>query len=219
MSTTAQLVERIRILAIQVGARSTITDKEILQVGVNPIARAVVAQALTISKSTTIPVLAGTASYAVPSTVAPFLKASAVNYGTAKTVLEWKDNTFIAGLTTTGQPLYWTFWDNKIRLGPVPVANDTLYFDAYGGPTPCVEQTQAATTDELIFPSDAEDAVVYGSALVVCTVTNETTRQRAYAEMYQQKLVEIKQRLNPSGDIAATIQDGFPDDAAFLAFV
>jgi len=162
---------------------------------------------------------AGQAFYPIPASVVPFIRATSVRIGADRRALEHRTNSEIASISTVGQPLYWTYWDNALRLGPVPTGVETIFFDAYGGPAPALEVTPASVVDEILFSPDAEDAVVYGSSSSLCAITNESSRAADYAALYKSKIDIIRARLSPSADAYSNrdqVRDAFRGDNNFF---
>lgn len=218
MATTAALVDRVRILMVNRGTRATYTDADIISAALNPVAREVSAVALVSSKSSQTTSVAQQQDYSLPTAITPFLKMSKITYGSTRKELIYLDNNVMSKELVYGEPEYWTIWDNKLRLYPIPSASaETIRLDAYGGPIPCTEQSPAASTDELSFPADAEDALVYGAAAIMCGVDREMERAAFYKSEYNGKLGQIRSRLAPNEDRPVSIQDRFEGDAYFFA--
>lgn len=218
MLTTATLLDRIRQYAVQSGSGASHEDKIIIATCLNPAARRVAASVLAASRSETVAVTGGNQYADIPSTLQPFVRSSAVLYGAARRPLTYVSNEEIARLTGTGEPEYWTLFNNRIRVGPTPASAGTIYLDAYGGPAPCAEQTPAATTDELGFPADAEDAVCLAAASTYCVMLGESTRASQYAELAAEALRTARLRLSPAGEDDFVLEDRSPVPGYFLHF-
>ena len=197
MSTTASLVNRIRVLAVQSGSRSKIEDADLISTALNPSARKVAADCLNYSKFETITLQVGLSIYSLPSTLAPFLRAASVTLGVNRWPLAWVLYENLAQITSSGQPSYWTIFDNKFIVRPTPSAADTIYIDAFGAAPPCAEITPASSTDELGFLLDAEDAVVFDAASVLCMITK---KQNNYDQQAVAAMSRVKRRLTSGGE-------------------
>lgn len=215
-STTLQLVDRVRRNILNSGDRETFTDSDIIADGLNPIAREIAAVALAITKSDTITTANGTRSYAVPSSVSPMVRSAAITYGSSRKRLIWREHAENVTDTTSGEPVYWSLWEDKIELVPTPNSIDTVFVDAYGGPAPAVEQSPAASTDELGLGRDVEDALVYGASSLLSAIDREPEREQTFFQRYQAKLNQLRQKLAPDNDVPLSIDDGFTDDAYFI---
>lgn len=215
-STTLQLVDRVRRNILNSGDRETFTDLEIISEGLNPTAREVVAVALAASKSETITTVAGTREYSVPAAISPFIRNAAMTYGASRKRLLWREHAENVTDTSSGEPQWWSFWNNKLEFAPTPSASgQTIYVDAYGGPAPAVEQSPAASTDEFDFARDEEDALVFGASSVMAAIDREPEREQTFFQRYQSKLQQIRMKLAPDNDVPASIDDGFQEDAFF----
>lgn len=216
-NATTTLVGRIQDLVLQGGSRKTLTPLQIIRSGLNPAARRVNAEALVASKSETISVLAGTQDYALPAGTTPFLRSSAILWGDERRQVVYRDNSFIAQLTGSGDPEYWTLWGEGMRIGPRPRSNGTLYVDAHGGPPPCTESDTPAVVDELRFPSDAEDAAVFEAARILCVIVGEDARGTKYERMAMERMAALRRRLAPDDDepaekqVPSAVADGLLD--------
>lgn len=220
MASTRALVDRIRIMTVQIGPRSTLTDDQIIASAVNPTAREVAAEALAASKSVTITLSGGVASYSFPSSVSPFMRAASVTFGSAKKPLTYLDRAEIALVLAagSGEPRHWSVWDNRFIVAPTPISAETVYLDAYGGPAPCGETTPASSLDELGFPADAEDAVVFGASAIISAVTNEPKRQESNDALYRAKLATIRKRFAPDADNPQSARYADAIDHQFVSF-
>jgi hypothetical protein len=204
-TATVTLVNRVLENALQAGDRGAYTAAQVIQIALNPAVREVAAAALTNAKSTTIAVVAGTQDYAISSLVAPFFKSSAILWGPTRRPVVYRDNSIIQAMTYSGEPEFWTLFDNKLRLGPRVGASGTLYVDAYGGPPPLVETTPASGADELGWRADAEDVAVLRASQHMCTLVGEGERGRDYERMFVERLALLRQVLAPDDDAVVRI--------------
>ena len=197
MSTTAALVARIRVLAVQSGSRAKHSDAEIISAALNPSARRIASDCLSYTKFETIQTQIGISDYTLPVDLAPFLRAASVTFGTRRRPLAYVLYEQLAAIppSAMGIPQMWTIFGDKFCVRPFPSSVDNIYIDAFGSAVPCSEVTPAVQVDELGFLSDAEDAVCFDAADTICSITNQGSRQNTFEKKAQAAMYRVKRRL------------------------
>lgn len=218
-STTAELVARVRDLLVDSGTGKTFSDDVVIRSGLNPTAREIAVLALSESDSVTLATVGGTRSYNLPAGIVPFVRISAITHGASRTPLAYMERSDMAQQTSTGTPTHWTIYANTIQFHPIPSGVDTVYIDAENGADAAVVSDPAAITDEFGFTRDVEDALVYGSASVLCAINREPEREASYARKYADKISQLRRKLQPDGQGLACIDQRDASDDYFNSYI
>lgn len=155
---------------------------------------------------TSVPTVIGQRAYTLPSLV---IAIKRIEYNGIKLdpIDFQEDDTLTlssANTTSTGTPLYYALWNNKVYLRPVPDAVQTLTIYAYKEPT----QTTTVTT-ELDVPTMYHLNIVDFLLKTMCAKDGNMVSAKYYEERWDKAVLEaIKwQRKRRRGDSFVTVKN------------
>lgn len=218
MSTTPDIILRIRDNIRDSGPGVRYDDEVIVRSGINPTLREMEARTLSRLVSATISSVAGQGIYALPASIRTAYLFEGVFYGTSKIPLRWREhNENAAYIGGNGIPRWWSIVGakNDLELSPAPNASgDNIFVEAYASPSLA---TPVSSTDELSLALDTEDCLISGASWRMAVIDSEIAKADRFFGQYRDRISLLRQKLAPDRGDLPSIVDGSGFDEAYLA--
>lgn len=223
MITTPALILRIRDLVRDGDTRFRYDDDVYVRSAINPTLRELEQNSFTRSRTATITLVGGQADYPFLTTpnlsaLGPIYAVERVSFGSSERPLRWKERFTHVGPPTTGEPVFWTLWNDGISFDPIPATGgEIVRLDVYCSPLVVTESSPPV--DELQLTADIEDALVLGSAFRMALIDSEFIRARELRVLYAERLSALRAKMNPDRGDMPSVEDGSGMDDFIQVFI